>query len=76
MNWLTTEPPKDGTAFLADVGWPWAVVAAWNKPSGAFVYSILQAGLYNGEYTDFYFENEYEKTVKRWMPLPELTSGY
>jgi|LakMenEpi03Aug12_release.lakeMendotaPanAssembly.Ray.scaffolds.fasta_scaffold41791_10 hypothetical protein len=74
MTWLTTDPPIDGSSFLADVGLPFAVVASWNVCDCCFVYASLNCNMVNGVYNDFYFENEYEKPngVKRWMPLPEL----
>ena len=72
MNWLTTEPPKTGTQFLADVGLPWPVVAAWNGCDDEFVYANLQCGMVGGEYNDTYFETEREKSIKRWAPMPEF----
>jgi len=72
--WQTTEPPSDGSAFLADIGYPWPVLAAWNGCDDVYVYANLQVGMVDGVYNDTYFETESEsKTgVKRWMPLPEL----
>lgn len=73
MNWRQDAPPKCGTQFLADVGYPWPVVAAWNKCDEEWVVANLQVSMVNGEWNDTYFENEHEKTIKRWMPMPELT---
>jgi hypothetical protein len=74
MTWLTTNPPNDGNPFLADIGYPWPVFAAWNGCDCCYVYANLQCNMVDGVYNDTYFENEYEKPngVKRWMPLPEL----
>jgi len=73
-EWLTTEPPKDGNSFLADVGLPWPVVTAWNGCDECWVYASLHANMVDGIYNDIYFETEYEPVgnVKRWMPTPEL----
>ncbi len=70
--WLTTDPPKNMTAFLADVGLPWPVVAAWNGTDECYVYANVQCGMYHAIYNDTYFESEQEKTVTRWMPMPNL----
>ena len=73
MSWQPGETaPKDMNPFLADVGYPWAVLAVWNEYEGHFVTVELQANMVNGEYTDTYFENEREEVVKRWMPLPAV----
>lgn len=70
VDWRTDEPPKDGNSFLADVGLPFSVVAAWNGVDQCFVYANLNCGMVNGVYNDTYFENEYEKAVKRWAAMP------
>lgn len=77
MNeWLKTEPPKDGSMFIADVDLPFPVVAAWNGFHGEYVYASLQVNMVDGIYNDFYFETEYDHRtqVKAWMPLPEIKS--
>lgn len=73
-RWRTDEPPKTGNTFLADVGYPWPVVAAWNDCDSCWVYANLQVSMVDGVYNDTYFENEHEPAngVKRWMPLPEF----
>lgn len=74
MSWLTTEPPNDGSPFLADLGYPWPVFAAWNGCDFCFVVAELNINRVDGVYNDPYFETSYEKPtdIKRWMPLPEL----
>lgn len=74
VTWLTTEPPKTGNQFLADVGFPWPVVAAWNGCDENWVYANLQCGMVDGVYNDTYFETEREPAegIKRWMPFPEF----
>jgi hypothetical protein len=73
-EWRKDEPPKDGNQFLADVGLPWPVVAAWNGCDECYVYANLQCGMVGGIYIDTYFENEQEKTVKQWAEMPGLKS--
>jgi hypothetical protein len=72
--WLTTEPPKNGHCFLADIGMPWPVLAVWNSYEQAWVYANMQVNAMHGEWNDPYFETETEPLdgVKRWQPLPEL----
>lgn len=73
--WLHPETaPKDGTAFLAHLGYPWPVVAAWNGYSEQWVYANNQIGIVDGKWNDAYFENEYEPTDELigWMSLPEI----
>lgn len=72
MTWLETEPPKDGTPFIADVGYPWAVVAMWNGANEKFVHADPHVNMYHGLYNDWYFENEFYSDVKRWQPLPAI----
>jgi hypothetical protein len=50
-------PPKDCN-FLANIGYPWYVVAHWNEAMGYFVYAELQIDLYQGEWNDTYFTND------------------
>jgi hypothetical protein len=72
-DWITDRPPpKDGSAFLADVGWPWAVVAAWNRPENQFVYARLDIDLFMGIWDDTSFVNEYAqpKEITAWAALP------
>ncbi|MFA5166773.1 MAG: hypothetical protein WC449_05810 [Candidatus Paceibacterota bacterium] len=71
MNWLTTDPPKD-SSFIADVWLPYAVIAAWNESEKKFCFSDFRIGLFECEWMDTYFENEYIDTIKAWMPLPEI----
>lgn len=71
--------PKDTAILLNVVGYPWGTVGVWNEPSKKWCYVQLQADLYEGEWTDISFQNEYEATVDskgfpnvaHWMPLPK-----
>lgn len=75
-QWQSIETaPKDGSAILLNVGYPWPVVGAWNAYHEEWVSASQQIGMVNGQWIDTYFENEYEKTPKSWMPLPQLTEG-
>ena len=65
--------PKTGEQFLADVGFPWPVVAMYNEARDEFVYAEVESTLYEGR-NDPYFITEDEKmeNIKRWQPLPEI----
>ena len=63
--------PKNRTILL-DVGLPWAVVGVFNSISVGWAFAELQAGMYEGEYEDTYFQNEIEKTPRGWMELPPV----
>lgn len=69
--------PRDGRVILADVGYPWTVMAAWNGCDERWVYAMLQADTDGDEWNDTYFENETaeSKELKAWMPLPEINHG-
>ena len=64
--------PKDGTTFLANMGWPWLVVCMWNAAVDKWVYANPQINLYEGEWNDTYFESEWddESELKGWIPMP------
>ncbi len=70
-KWLTSPPPTDLTPFLADVGWPWPVLACWNGADEKYIYANHQIDMYNGVLEDSYFENETAELheIKRWKPL-------
>ena len=65
--------PQDGSVFLADMGWPWLVVCMWNASVDKWVYVTPQTDLYEGEWNDRYFENEWDSKseLKGWLPMPE-----
>ncbi len=71
MN-LPETAPKDRT-ILADIGMPWLVYATWNEPCKCYVYASIQCEMYNGEWNDFYFENENFgiEELKSWMEIPK-----
>lgn len=74
---ITNKPedaPKDGSVFLADIGWPSYVACMWSVGSLKWVYAMPQIGLIDGEWTDSYFENEwgYESELKGWLPIPPV----
>ena len=73
IDWITDQPPpQTGQPFLADVGWPWAVVAAWNRPNNSFVYAQPDIDLFMGVWDDTSFVNEHAqlKEIKAWAVLP------
>ena len=60
--------PKDGTLILADFGWPWLSVTAWNELSQKWTTASFQS---DGT-GDTWFETEWENDadLAGWMPLP------
>ena len=64
--------PKDGTQILADFGWPYLLVAAWNEVDTQWVCANLQAERHE-KGDDYYYENLYENhsSLKCWMRFPE-----
>lgn len=70
--WLDGDSaPRDGTVFLGDFGWSWAVSTVWSEVDGKWVYALPQA---DPTGSDRYFENEWEESenLRRWSPIPEL----
>jgi len=77
MKWNTTPPPKDGAPFLADVGWPYIVVAAWNETNSSYAFANYCADNVQIEVNapitnDVWFETEHTDIIKAWMPMPEV----
>ena len=74
-EWRTDEPPKDAD-FIADVGMPLAVHAAWNPVEEDYLFTVLQIDLYQGKWNDWSFETSWVEdeglTIKAWMPMPEV----
>lgn len=66
-------PPKDRN-FLANIGYPWYVVANWNEAMGYFVYAEFQLDLYEGEWNDTYFASESftEEELIGWIEMPKI----
>lgn len=74
-NWLPPQTaPKDGNVFLANIGYPWPVVCSWNGTSEKWAYADSQCGMYQGEWNDRYFENDWacESSLIAWQPLPNI----
>lgn len=72
QKWNSPESAPKDAQILADVGYPWPVVAVWNSHDDKWVYPNLQACPMDNNTLDTYFENEQESTIKGWLPLPEL----
>lgn len=64
--------PRDGTLFLANIGYPQYVVCCWSGTDNNWVYPHLQVGQYLGEWNDYYFETEHdnEGALIDWIELP------
>lgn len=73
-EWQSPKTAPKGGVIIANLGFPFPLVATWNKPSSKWVAANLEIDLYNGEWNDSSFSNEYfsEKELLGWMPLPEL----
>ena len=70
MNPMNTAP-KD-KVILLDVGYPCLFCGHWNDYDKKWVYAELNANMVDGVYNDTYFENEYEKEPRGWLPMPEI----
>jgi len=73
-KWQSAETaPKDGSKFVANMGAPWATLAAWNEAEQKYVYVTLEACKL-GKGIDVWFENEQaaESELIAWKPLPEI----
>ena len=66
-----TTAPKDKQVVL-DVGYPWSVVGFYNPIDQEWVYASVQAEVLE-DGCSYYYENDYEKTPKGWMHLPEVS---
>lgn len=66
--------PKDGTSILANVGYPWLLMCRWNPSGDCWVCTVPQTDLFDGEWQDNYFENQYfdDHELKGWLPVPEI----
>lgn len=75
MTWQSPETaPKTGDMILADAGYPWPVLACWNKYEQEWVYASFAMNYVDGT-EDPYFETESEKTIKKWCPIPDLVKN-
>ena len=74
MKWQTMDTAPVDDLLILDVGWPYAVVGAWNEHEQQWIYSELEINRVDGDFNDPYFGNEYisNENVKGWMPLPEV----
>jgi hypothetical protein len=72
MNWQSPETAPKNQQLILNVGLPWAVAGCWNDATESWVFAEYQVGMYDGTYSDSYYQNEYEKTILGWIPLPEI----
>ena len=68
-----TTPPKN-EHFLADIGYPWYVLAHWNEAMGCFIFADFQIDFYEGECNDTYFTSDSftENNLISWIEFPKL----
>ena len=66
-------PPKNRT-FLADIGYPFYVLAHWNEAMDYYVFAELQVDLYKSSWTDTYFQTDSfkEEELIGWIEKPTL----
>jgi len=66
-------PPKNKT-FLADIGYPYYVLAHWNEAMDYYVFAELQVDLFEGKLNDTYFQTESfkEDELIGWVDKPQL----
>lgn len=67
-------PPKDRVFLVLTKQYPWTTICHWNGADEKFNYVNLQAGIYEGEQNDYYFENESceEEDILAWMEMPVM----
>lgn len=71
MVWMPPETAPKDRMILADVGMPWAAVAAWSEYAEKWVIAELEWSLCHGLH-DPGFVTEYELKLVGWMELPEV----
>jgi len=66
-------PPRDNL-FLANIGYPYYVLAHWNEGMGYYIYAELQVDMYKGEWDDTYFQTEsfQESDIISWIEMPRI----
>lgn len=77
-HWQSPETaPRDGRQILADFGWPWPVVAAYDEYDERWTVCLLQQCPMEDGPMNTYFEVESEQhpNLRRWQPMPELPGG-
>jgi len=62
--------PKDRT-ILANVGYPWAVLACWSEYAQRWVVAELQGNIFEGK-DDPSWIGEPEDELLGWMDLPSV----
>lgn len=62
----------DDTPVLLNIGAPWPVVGVWSRSETKWVYANFQLDLFEGEWIDSYFNNEWilADEPTHWMHLP------
>jgi hypothetical protein len=64
--------PRDGSVFLAAVGWPWLLPCMWCEVSARWAVATPQA-CGTGTDVDRWWECDYEtdEALTGWLPMPE-----
>lgn len=68
---MNKTPPPIDRQIIIDVGYGQLHIAIYNPVDEKFVYANMQANLYNGEFNDYYYENEYctVEEVRGWYEV-------
>lgn len=69
-------PPKDDKTYLVDIGYPWLVMAVYNRVDDKWSYATLEVDIYDGEFEDTHWVNEQAKghEILRWMDYPGINA--
>lgn len=64
--------PRDMTYIIGDFGMPWSMVACWSPALDKWCCAEPHVDMYEGEYTDPSYQNEYlpHSELRGWMPMP------
>ena len=74
--WQPPETAPKDQVFIGDFGMPWPLVAQWSGVDGKFVIAQAAVDMFEGVYSDTYFENEWlpVNELQAWMPMPGLSN--
>ena len=67
--------PRDGSVFLADIGWPWLLPCMWCDRPGKWSVATPQACT-AGREADRWWESDWEAedALTGWLPVPEANA--
>ena len=74
IQWQSPETaPRDGSVFIADAGYPWAVAAMFSAGMEQFCFADIESSIYRGQ-RDPSFVTEWmtDGELLGWMPMPAV----